>query len=241
MLDRADARAQRPRDGLRRVRVRGDVAVRGARLVDSGLEFGDRELRGVDPVGRRRDPASRHDLDVMGAAAQFVARRLAHLVGPVDDGGQFAARGMGVEEILAGPAVIAVAAGLAQCAPGVEQPRPSDQALLQRPPGAVVAARHVADGREPAVEHLAEQSRRAVRVVGDRPPGQFGHVSGAGHDVDVRVDQARQHERPAEVDPARPGRNAEPIPGFAHDAVVDAQVALPVRRGLDIEEQAVRE
>jgi hypothetical protein len=239
VLDRPDPGRQRAVHRPGRVRVRRHVPVARRCLVDDGAQFLHRVLHGVDPVGRRRDATGRHDLDVVTALAQFVTRREADGVHAVRDP---AGRRRSVRvrpAVVAGAAVFAVPAGLAQPASAEVQPRSADQALGLGGSEPEVGAGHVADRGEAAVQHPAHDPGRVRAHIERRHRGDRGQVGGEGGDVHMAVDEAGEDEGTAQVADLCVVGRGQPGPGLGDPAVNREQVAFGVDAGHHIKEPAV--
>ena len=218
MLDRAHAALQAARDRPRGVGVAGDVQVGRLGLLDGGADLLDGELDAVDPVGGRGDAAAEHELDVVRAAADLLARGAAHLGHAVADP---AAHGHGVgrlERHAPAGALVGVAAGLGERLAAEDEARPGEQPLLDGLGEAPIGAADVAHGGEAALEHPAQDAGGVGGDVVGRPLGLRREVGRGGGDVDVAVDQAGHQRAAADVD--RSG-----IAG-AHAAPADLQDAL---------------
>ena len=175
----------------------GDVAAGVRRLLDGGPQLGGPVLQRVEPVGRGGDPAGDHHLQKARALAQLVPAGAAQLVDPVGDPGQpVAAAGL---PVLAGGAPVAVAAGLAQRVPAVQQPGAGDVPLVDRAGQPGVRAAGVAHRGEAAAEHPAEDPGRAQGRVRRRLARHRGEVGRPRLDVHVRVDQPGRDRRAGHV------------------------------------------
>jgi hypothetical protein len=132
-----------------------DVPVGGLSFLHHRGDLRHRVLGGVDSVGGRGHAAGGHDLDVVGALAQFRARRDPDRVHPVGDHPD-AATGSGRRRlVLAGQAHVAVPPGLAQGVPADEQPWSRQQTLAVGARVPVIGAGHVADAGEAPAQHAA--------------------------------------------------------------------------------------
>jgi hypothetical protein len=166
VLDAADPQLECPGHRLGRVRVRRHVAPRVACLLDGGRDLLFGELGGVDPVGRRGDASSKHELDVTRPAADLVAYG-----GP--DGGRSVAdepdgrqdRAQGVRARLTGSAEVTVAAGLGESRPAVVDPWTAQIALLDGSDQSVVGASDISHGGEAASKHGPHEVGRPSRDV----------------------------------------------------------------------------
>jgi len=81
VLDGAHTAAHRPTDGLGGVGMGEHIGRPRPRLLDDGADLVLGIAPGSHGIGRRCHAAGRHDLDLVGAQQQFLARRLAHAVG----------------------------------------------------------------------------------------------------------------------------------------------------------------
>ena len=135
VLDRAHARVDRAPDRLGRVGVRHRVGAPALGLLDDRAHLLRRVLEVPDRVGGRGDAARGHDLHLRGAAPQLLARGLAHgghTVGHVREARRVDLAGAEARRVFARREV-AVAAGLAQHAAGVEDARAQRRGRARRP------------------------------------------------------------------------------------------------------------
>jgi len=114
----------------------------------------------------RGDAAAGHQLDLVGALADFVAYRLAHLGHAVGDAAEAEAgemrRAFAGLELVGGRARVAVAAGLADGSARHEQTRAPEQPAFDGLAMPGIGAARVAHGRETPHQH-AVQGRQRVR------------------------------------------------------------------------------
>ena len=131
---------------------------------------------------------------------------------------------------------IAVTPGLRKCLATEEDSRTADQALALSVVDPVVGAAHVADRREPPLEHAVEDASRPERHVGRRELGEVGEVGRHRRDVDVRVDEAGQDVTTARVEGVDAGVRLQLRADLGDEPVPDPDVAgAPLARN-DIEE-----
>ncbi len=213
MLDGIDAGADGALGALGAVRVGGGLAPARVRLIDERVQLFLRQLRRVHVVVQREDAARRADLDHVGAVLDVAADGGAHGVGAVGDRGVDA--GALVEHVGAvADGRVAVAAGRADGAHGDEHPRPLDLAAARG-----VAQPHVDEGAGAEVAHrreadhqsLAHVDRGVERLLGDRLLEAvklvlLPVVARLARQVRVRVHEAGQQRRVAEVDHLRARR-----------------------------------
>ena len=137
---------------------------------------------------------------------RLLAHRAAHFAHTVGNRTDEADAGTAAEHRRAANALashVGMATGLADRKAGDEQPRTFVQATLDRLLQAEVGAGRVAHGREAAHQHVAhdlaalrtDQRRRLLR--------QADQVVRCGNDVDVGVDQPRQHGAAVGIDDLR--------------------------------------
>ncbi len=117
VFDGAHAQGYGPAHGFRRMTVRGDVGTRAGGLIDGGANLVVRILAALQRIGRGRDAARCHQLNVRCAAPQFFAYGAPHGVHAIGDYGE--AVDMAAAAVIARPKV-AMAAGLADGAAAVE-------------------------------------------------------------------------------------------------------------------------
>ena len=228
VLDGARAGADGALDGLGGIGVDQDVGVGAPGLVDGGGELVVRILKLIDGIGGRGHPAAGHDLDLVGAEADLVAHRLAHLGDTVGDSAQAADQvdaGARRSEIGRRPG-IAVSAGLADGASADEQPGPGEQALLDGLAMTRVGAGGIANRGEAAHQDVAQHVPRDRRLerrqdlwIGRNAPAHGGH-----HDMDVAVDEARHEGPPAQVDDPGPGRVDDALAEFGDVSAPDQEL-----------------
>ena len=183
-----------------------DVRIGGRRLFHRGAQLVERVLGMRDRRRRRRDAAGSHDLDLGGAAAQFVAHGSAHVVDASRRRGKRIRRAGNTgraRRIRYPSAIIAMPSGLAQRAAGDEQPRPLDEPALQRQRQAVIGAPGVARRREAAIEHAFEDGNRVQRDQRVRHLLVSAKIDRRGDHVDVGVDQSGHQHAISHVDDAR--------------------------------------
>ena len=85
VLDRVDAGLDGPLDGLRAVRVRGDLAPGLVGGIGRDLQLFERVLRGAGLVALGEDAAGGEDLDDVDAVLDLLAHGLPYLFGAVGD------------------------------------------------------------------------------------------------------------------------------------------------------------
>src|SRR5438132_705047 len=161
----------------------------------------DRELRGIELVGRRHGPAGGHDLDLVYVAPELLAHGLAHLGLAVCDRADHADAALDRIDPLGAPALVAVAAGLRDVVARDEHPRPGIDPVVDGLAEPVVGAAGVAHGREPLQQALlgaaqrlgGQEARRQVAVL-------VCDVAFDRADVDVSVGEPRHQRRAPAVE-----------------------------------------
>ena len=196
MLDRTHSTAQRALDGPRGISVRHDRDVGGLGLLGRGADFVERELRAVDPVGRRGNTAGNHQLQMRGTLADLLAASLPYRINTVADEAETRAAQTRIERHLARPANVAVAAGLRQRVSAEQQARTGDQSLLDGGGQTVIGAAGIAHRGEAAHQHVPQDPRGADRDIGRRHARERGEVGGDRSDMHMGVAQAG-HQHPA--------------------------------------------
>jgi len=203
VLDRVDARAQRRVDPPGAVGVRGHLAPEQVPGLHDRIEFVPEEL--LLGAGRRvaEHAAGRRQLDHVGAPLHLRAHGLAAGPDPVADPLQ---RPRQVEQARAvAERRVAVAPGRRDTLAGGEDTRPDDDPVADRAAqreDRVAARPQVAHRREPREQRaprILDAEERAVRVT-PLEPLQTDSRAVLRCNVRMRVDQARQHERVAQVD-----------------------------------------
>jgi hypothetical protein len=172
-----------------------------ARLVHDGCQFLAGHLRRLGVLALDRACPGRHQLDVVGAAAQLLAHRTPHLPGAV-------------RLLVHRPEQAAARGGRRDDPAARDDPRAIEEAELD---GTSEHDRLVIEGADVAHRREAVLEQRARRVREHEPAElararilavQLGRRPEAGapgrvrHQVNVRIDEAGQHRAPADVDRA---------------------------------------
>ena len=132
VLDRVDAGHQGVLDPLRPVRVGGDLAAGGVRLLDRGPQLLDRELGRAGRIAARQHAAGGVHLDHVDPVLDLRANDVAHLVDAVGDL-EVALLGKHRDAHLGRKAVqVAVAAGHRDARPAGHDPRTDQKSLVDR-------------------------------------------------------------------------------------------------------------
>src|SRR5207249_11636022 len=154
VLDRAHARLDGVAHRRVRVGVGQDVLADGVRLLGRRAHLADRELRGVELVGRRHRAAGRHGLVLIDVAPELLAPGLAHLGLAVGDRADHADAAIDRRDPLRAPPLVAVAAGLRDVVARHEHPRPGVDPFVDGLAESIVGAAGVAPRREPLHQAL---------------------------------------------------------------------------------------
>ena len=226
VLDRVAAAVERPAEPHAVVGVAGDLLSPAVRLVDDGPQLfdGERRLGCEIPLLVHPRAVGHVDLDPVGAALELLARRLARLDGPVDELGA-----AGQVHELRRVSFERISAGGGDGTGRREDPRPRDVAAIHRLLDADVAVAralglHVSDGGEALLERAAGRDRGASGAKRDPVEEKLAVVAALARlltlqeEMGMRVDEAGQERRIAEVDDLGPLGSA---PARAHrgDAV----------------------
>jgi hypothetical protein len=154
MLDRAHPRPDRALDRARRIGVRHHVFAGVLGFLADRAHLLDRVLRALDRVVGAHHAAARHDLEVVRAVPQLLARGAAHLRHAVANRAKEPEACAGAEHrFRAARPRIRVPAGLRERPAGNEKPRPGEEPALDRFLQAEVGARGVAHRGEAAQQH----------------------------------------------------------------------------------------
>ena len=163
MLDAAHASLDAIDDPLGDVDVGHHPLLYRPGLVDRGRYFLHGELGRVKRVGGRGGSPAGHDLELVGAGAELLPRRLPYLGNAVADGRY---RGQPVARPGSAPVVplahVAVAAGLGDVGLAGEYARPRNESGLNGHLEAVIAATGVPDGGEPGHQRFPENAGHGV-------------------------------------------------------------------------------
>ena len=234
-------------DRLRDVGMGQYIGPARLRLLADGPDLAGGVLGVVDRVGGRRDPASGHDLDLVGALAKLVPGRAPALVDAVGDAAELLGgclAGAGDDIGGRGPrAEVRVPAGLGEREAGDEEAGADEQAVLHRIRHPPVGPARVPHGREPPHQHRLHELAGVGGHVGDRNVVDGGEVEVGRLDVHVGVDEAR-HEGPAgEVDrPVRRARRDGPVGDLLDPLPLDENVVSLAALGrLPVEDARVGE
>src|SRR6266487_3398268 len=101
MLDTAYSALQAAIDGPRGIGVSSDIEVGGLGFLDGSTNLLARELDRINSIRWRSDPATQHELEMVGAASNLLSGCLAHFIGSITDDSQ---SGAAVTEIVRVPA-----------------------------------------------------------------------------------------------------------------------------------------
>jgi len=229
VLDAAHPRLQRGADGRTRVGVREDVLPHGARLFHRGAHLVHRVLRGVELVGGGHGAPRGHDLDLVHVVAELLARRLAHLVGPIGDHPDHTQAAVDGLDPLGAPTLVAVAARLGEGTPGDEQARSRVETACHRLSEAIVGSPRIPHGSEALLEGLLDAPERLGRDEAGRMVAMLlrGVALHRAH-VHVGVGEAGHERAPLEIE--RLHVAAERADLARGDHVLDA-LALQHHRG----------
>ena len=250
VLDGPHPVAHRADDRLGDIGVSQHVGPARFRLLADGPDLAGRVLGVLDRVGRGRDPAPGHDLDLVGALAKLVPGRAAAFVDAVRDpsellGGCLAGAGDDVRGRGPRPEV-RVTAGLGEGEAGDEEAGADEEAVLHRIRHPPVGAARVPNGGEAPHQHRLHELAGVRRHVGDGNVVDGGEIEVGRLDVDVGIDEARQQGPAGEID--RPVRGVrrdgsvgdllDPVPLDEHVAPLAALGGLPVEDARVGEEDA---
>ena len=172
----------------------------------------------VELVRRRGGAATRHHLDLVGAASERLPRRAPNFVGAVGQDG-FAGQAVYRAEKLAScprPLVIAVATGLREKGPADEESRSADQSQADgflEPP---IETAGVAHRRETRLQRIFDLARDSERDHGRREGHFLNRIEVETGQVDMGVEQTGHQGAPLAIDDrgiartSRPARGADP-------------------------------
>ena len=193
VLDGVKAGTHRVLDAIRPVGMGhhlGAVAVGG--LLRDHRQFRGRELR-MRRLGRGAVHATgRGDLHHVGAGAQDFPHLGAHLLHPITQSGRSPRIGR-IPQLQAGrqPAVT-VPPGGREHRDGDLEPRPHDQPRLDRLLDPEIGASRVAHAGHAGLDRAAQALHHQIEVEGERRAQQLLHAGAFGHQMDVRVNEARE-------------------------------------------------
>ena len=194
VLDRVDPLEDRELGAGEPLRVRGGPVALAMRLLDERRDLLPRHLGRIGILQLDAARARRHHLDEVGAAAQLLADRAAHVVGTV---------GLTVHP---GEPPPAGRRGGDDRAAG-QQTRSAERAVAHRLACLehdVVVGTDVADGRDPAAQRLTQVGREEVGArVGQQRLGARVGLGQLRPDVRVGVDQPGHQRAPVELDHLR--------------------------------------
>lgn len=193
-------------DRFSRVGVRGHVGARVGGTLGHGADLGPRKLEVVDLVRGAGHAAAAHDLDEIRARADLLPDRLHALRDPVADATQTGRHAAAAEIMVVWAPVVGVPPRLREGVAGEEEPGAREESVVDGLLEGEEGPAAVTDGGEAAVQHLGAdvglaEDRDVVRV-----PKRLGEVAepGYGHEVDVRIDQARAEIMALAVDDGVP-------------------------------------
>ena len=236
VLDALHAGGDRALDGLRRVRVHGDVGAPVLGGFNGGAQLGLGEGGRVERAVGRRHPPARRQLDLRRAQHELLAHAHADLIRAVGDHGGAESAPRETAELPSDArhferlAEVAVTAGDGDDGAGREDARTGDDALVD---GALEPERrpaHVANGGESAHQRVRSFGACHQIEVADVPREQRCGRRPHQHRVPVRVDQPGHQRAPAAVDERGGGAaiGRDRICGDALDLVpADENVSRP--------------
>jgi len=199
MLDTAHSALQAPIDGSRCIGMSNDIEVGCLGFLDGGTDLLARELDRINSIRWRSDPATQHELEMVGAASDLLSGCLAHFIHSITDDSQGGAAVTEIVRLPARAAPIAMPSRLRERRATKDQARPLQVALFNGLCQTILGSAHIANRREPAPQHAHQHAGRSRRDIGRGPLGKPRKVRCDGDHMDMGIDQASHQGQATQV------------------------------------------
>src|SRR5205814_9591690 len=144
MLDTAHAALQAPIDRPRGIGMSHDIEVGCLGFLDGGTDLLTRELDRINAIRWRSDPATQHELEMVGAASNLLSGCLAHFIHSITDESQGGAAVTEIVRLPARAAKITMPSRLRERFATKDEARPLQVALFNGLCQAIIGSAHIA-------------------------------------------------------------------------------------------------